>query len=271
MNKMGIFNTFPFELVLEKLENTDFNTMTKSANDYVTSLDLALEAIILNWIHTVSENPYIISEESSPLAISNASRWVIDPLDGTLNYIQHLPYYGVQLAEFENDRVKNALLLTPKLNRLVLLTNFTGLSFYQITSANELIPVACQSPAVSSGITFGDFSNSNPDSKTFQAHLMELCAARHKVRIYGSSACDFMLLANRISGMHILFSKRPWELATGMSIAEASGLTVLTLHIKTNSYEGPLQVAGNEYYVNELLKLLSTDQIEFYISEKKEP
>lgn len=73
-------------------------TQRKERRDVVTDADLAAEAVVLDGIRRLTPGAAILSEEAGASGGAAAERWIVDPLDGTVNYAAGLPWYAVSLA-----------------------------------------------------------------------------------------------------------------------------------------------------------------------------
>jgi myo-inositol-1(or 4)-monophosphatase len=75
----------------------------KGLHDFVTAVDREAEAAVLELLHARCPGHAVMAEESAPKAAFAAYRWVVDPLDGTTNFIHGVPVFGVSIA-LEDDR-----------------------------------------------------------------------------------------------------------------------------------------------------------------------
>ena len=88
----------------------DLQIEVKGRFDYVTEADLAAQEAIVNLIHSRHPEHEILAEEGSRSPGQNASRWLVDPLDGTNNFIHGFPVFAVSVAlEHENSIVLGAI------------------------------------------------------------------------------------------------------------------------------------------------------------------
>ncbi|NCX94594.1 MAG: inositol monophosphatase, partial [Gammaproteobacteria bacterium] len=93
----------------ETLEITE-----KRHNDFVTQIDPACEAAIVNTIHTAYPDHNFLCEESGEIKHSDGPYcWVIDPLDGTTNFIHRLPYIAISIALQKNGKTVLGLVYNP--------------------------------------------------------------------------------------------------------------------------------------------------------------
>lgn len=189
----------------------------KSPGDYVTDLDLAIDDGLRALFEEQTPQALYRSEEGEPFSLTEAPTWVVDPLDGTYNFLKGHPFYGVQGTYFEKRQAKSSFLYLPA-QGLFLETHGGGLL---INGAKTLRSPVDPTDAL---VTFGDFSRSNPASHAVQLAAMERLIGRvNKIRIQGASSVDFGFVAAGISDAHITYSTRTWELSSGLHLVEAAG------------------------------------------------
>ena len=87
---------------IEKLQ-----VSTKGAGDFVTTSDKKVEKIIINELLKAHSDYGILSEEAGEINIKNKdNRWIIDPIDGTLNFINGIPQFAISIAYEEKGEIK---------------------------------------------------------------------------------------------------------------------------------------------------------------------
>lgn len=84
--------------LLEAFEQRDFEIEKKAAHDFVTSADRASERAILSVISESCPNDQVLSEEKGLVGAASEYDWIVDPLDGTTNFLRGLPVFGVSIA-----------------------------------------------------------------------------------------------------------------------------------------------------------------------------
>src|SRR3989344_6311567 len=93
-----------------KLKRSDIKT--KSKNDFVTKLDGLAEELIISKIKKNFPDHGILAEETGKTA-GHQTLWVIDPLDGTSNYIHQIPMFSISIGVIENGRLKAGVVYDP--------------------------------------------------------------------------------------------------------------------------------------------------------------
>src|SRR5258708_6727584 len=94
------------DIILRALDRLDTITVTeKQKNDFVTEIDQNAEREIISIIRAHYPNHGILAEESG-LSQGDQVVWIIDPLDGTTNFIHGYPHFAVSIAAQTNDRIE---------------------------------------------------------------------------------------------------------------------------------------------------------------------
>lgn len=229
-------------------------TMDKGMQDIVTNQDFEMERAIKAYLRMRYPDDAFIGEEENQSNLTNGRTWVCDPIDGTLNYTNGHPFYGVQLALLENKVPLLSLIYLPQLNELYYAQRGSQASL----NGERLSTDACLTLS-KSVVTFGDFSKSNPSSRQFQLNAMGLLMdSAMRIRIQGASSVDFAFVSSSKTGCHILFSKNLWELAPGLMLAEASGCKTYKIEGIKHGFEGQgLIIAANQTLLDEVIAILN--------------
>ena len=94
-----------------------FELSTKSNEiDFATQMDKASEAHIVSRIHSARPDDGVIGEEGSNIPSKSGITWVIDPLDGTVNYVYNIPGWNVSIAAKDSDGVQVGVVSAPSVN-----------------------------------------------------------------------------------------------------------------------------------------------------------
>jgi myo-inositol-1(or 4)-monophosphatase len=196
---------------------------TKQTNDFVTEVDHAAEAAIIETLLTAYPDHGIWAEESGRRDGKGRDKdhiWIIDPLDGTTNFIHGFPVYCVSIALMVKGRIEQAVIYDPTRNDLFCATRGRGayLNDRRIRVAKRNTLREC---LLSTGFPFrpGD---------AFQTYLqligdvMPRCAG---VRRAGSAALDLAYVAAGFSDGFFELGLSPWDVAAGsLLVTEAGGL-----------------------------------------------
>ena len=102
------------DIILRYHNQIDLLTIeNKSENDFVSEVDKSAEIAIIKEIKKAFPQHSILGEESGKVFGDNDYQWIIDPLDGTTNYLHGFPQYAVSIALFEKGMVTHAVIYDP--------------------------------------------------------------------------------------------------------------------------------------------------------------
>ncbi|MEO6935661.1 MAG: inositol monophosphatase family protein [Collimonas sp.] len=195
----------------------------KQHNDYVTEVDQAAEAAIIDVLKNAYPDHAILAEESGASANlhdDNENVWIIDPLDGTTNFIHGFPQYCVSIALQHKGQITQAVVYDPTRNDLFTATKGSGayLNDKRIrVGKRDKIADAL----IGTGFPFRETEGPAMDEYMKMFRIMtQNCAG---LRRPGSAALDLAYLAaGRLDGF---FEKglKPWDIAAGALLISESG------------------------------------------------
>ena len=193
----------------------------KGANDFVTNVDKAAEKVIIDTIKKSYPKHTIYGEEcGEQLGEDQDVQWVIDPLDGTTNFIKRIPHFSVSIAVRIKGRTEVAVVYDPIRNELFTATRGSGaqLNGYRLRAgdAKDLTGTV-----LATGFPFKAKQHTNAYMDIMKA-LFAQCA---DMRRTGSAALDLAYVAaGRVDGFFEIGLK-PWDTAAGeLMVREAGGL-----------------------------------------------
>ena len=196
---------------------------TKQQNDYVTEVDKAAEVAIIEVLQEAYPDYGILAEESAP-TISDENRrdyqWIIDPLDGTTNFIHGFPQYAVSIALAYKGQVQQALVYDVISNEMFTASKGGG-AFLNERRIRVSGRIRLEDALIGTGLPFRAFDHVD----TFLAVFKEFTQRSSGVRRAGSAALDLAYVASgRLDGFWE-FGLMPWDMAAGcLLVSEAGGL-----------------------------------------------
>ena len=204
-------------LDIEKLQ-----VQTKSANDFVTEVDQHAEAVIIDTILQAYPGHGILAEESGRAMGAKDSEfvWIIDPLDGTTNFIHGFPVYAVSIALAHRGVVQQACVYDPSRNDLFIASRGRGAYLndrrLRVSKRSRL-----QESLIGTGFPFRKGDNFKRYVKMFE-DVMQQCAG---LRRPGAAALDLCYVAAGYYDGFFETGLNPWDIAAGsLIITEAGGL-----------------------------------------------
>ncbi len=195
---------------------------TKQINDFVTDIDQKAEAAIIETLLTAYPTHGILAEESGSEhgAAGSDFVWIIDPLDGTTNFIHGFPVYCVSIALAVKGKVEQAVVYDPTRNDIFCATKGRG-AYMNDRRIRVSKRTRLQECLISTGFPY------RPGDKLKQhlSMLGEIISQTAGVRRPGAAALDLAYVAAGFSDGFFESGLQPWDVAAGsLLVTEAGGL-----------------------------------------------
>jgi myo-inositol-1(or 4)-monophosphatase len=195
----------------------------KGPNDFVTEVDKAAEQAIIDILHSAYPDHAILAEESGPspnLHDESENVWIIDPLDGTTNFIHGFPSYCVSIALQQRGIITQAVVYDPTRNDLFTATRGGGAHLNEkrirVTRRDKLADAL-----IGTGFPSTDLAGLDEYMKMFKI-MTERCAG---LRRPGAAALDLAYVAAGRFDAFFEKNLKPWDIAAGsLLITEAGGI-----------------------------------------------
>ena len=194
----------------------------KTANDFVTEVDQASEQAIIETLLTAYPDHGILAEESGSTRGNPDSEavWIIDPLDGTTNFIHGFPVYCVSIALQVKGRLEQAVVFDPTRNDLFTATRGRG-AFMNERRIRVGKRTRLQECLLSTGFPF----RAEDDFNTYLRLMGDMMQRTAGLRRPGAAALDLAYVAAGFSDGFFELGLQPWDMAAGaLLITEAGGL-----------------------------------------------
>lgn len=194
----------------------------KQANDFVTEVDHAAEQAIIDTLLTAYPGHGIWAEETGSERGARDSEfvWIIDPLDGTTNFIHGMPVYCVSIALAVRGKVEQAVIYDPNRNDLFTASKGRG-AYLNERRLRVSKRIALQDALISTGFPYrpGD------DLATYLKILAEIIPRTAGLRRPGSAALDLAYVAAGYTDGFFESGLQAWDVAAGsLLVTEAGGL-----------------------------------------------
>ena len=232
----------PANLRIEKKEGV---------RNYVTELDRKSEQVIIECIKKAYPEHNILSEEVGSEDNKSQYTWIIDPIDGTTNFIHSHPQYSISIGFKDGDKITHGIVFDPNRNDLYQAEQGKGAYLndkrLRVTKVSYL-----EDALIGTGFPTYDMSLLDKYLAIFKDMLLNTAGQRRA----GSAALDLAYVAAGYLDGFWEFNLKPWDVAAGyILVKEAGGL--VTDFSNTPSFSGNDGiVAGNPKMVTELLKVI---------------
>lgn len=234
------------------LDVANLKVGVKQQSDFVTEVDRAAEAAIIDIIQTAYPQHGILAEESGVGGSSDAEyQWIIDPLDGTTNFIHGVPQYAISIGVAHRGILTQAVVFDPNRNELFIASKGGG-AFLN----NQRIRVSKRAKLAESLIGTGFPYRMFDHIDAYLAIFRDAAQKTAGLRRPGAASLDLAWVAcGRMDGFFEL-GLSPWDMAAGsLLITEAGGL-VGGLTGEPNWMETGNIIGGTPKVFGQLLQLI---------------
>ncbi len=229
-------------LVKDFREVENLQVSMKGAGDFVTRADIAAEKIIRDELMGARPTYGWVGEESEAEAGADPTRrWIVDPLDGTTNFLHGLPHWAVSIALEHKGQVVAGVVFDPAKDEMYFAEKGAGAwmndTRLRVSGRSKMIE-----SVFATGLPFGGRSDL-PETLQDLARLLPACAG---VRRWGAASLDLAYVA---AGRYDGFWERrlqPWDMAAGLVIVREAGGLVEPLEPGKGILESGEVVVANE-------------------------
>jgi myo-inositol-1(or 4)-monophosphatase len=224
---------------------------SKSQNDFVTNVDQAAEQLIMETISNAYPEHSFLCEESGESGDSDY-QWVIDPIDGTTNYIRKIPHWAISIACKHKGRTQIAVVYDPNRGEMFTAVKGRGAQFdnkkMRVSQTKGL-----EHALIGTGFPFRN-EKRLPEYLEIFSKMFPLCS---DMRRAGSAALDLAYVAaGRLDGFWE-FGLSPWDTAAGALLVEESGGMVADMRGNPNHEKGNSILAANPKAFKAMLKVIN--------------
>jgi len=226
------------------------NVQSKGDRDFFTNVDLLAEEAIVDLVKSKFPQDDILSEENKYRVPEAEYGWIIDPLDGTHNYIHNIDIFGVSIAVTKAKQVISGVILMPVTKELYVAQKGRG-----AYCNNKRIAVSQRK--IDEATMIYD-SSIRYNKKPMLKGLEGIVTTVFNVRMFGSSARHLTYVAAGQAEMDIEFNDKVWDYAAGMLLVSEAGGRCTDFKGNPWSIETKDYIVSNGLVHDEVLKLLGS-------------
>jgi myo-inositol-1(or 4)-monophosphatase len=224
----------------------------KGPGDFVSNADLKAERVLREELRKARPAYGFLMEESGAVAGSDKShRWIVDPLDGTTNFLHGIPHFAISIGLEQNGEIVAGVVYDPSKDEMFWAEKGAGAYLndrrLRVSGRRQL-----DQALIGTGLPFGERGN----RAVFLAQLDAVMSATAGVRRPGAAALDLAYVAaGRFDGFWE-WGLSPWDVAAGLLLVREAGGYVSTVDGKGSVLTGPSTLAANDHLHQPLQRLL---------------
>ncbi len=224
----------------------------KGPADFVTSADTRAEEIIFEELKKSRPSYSFLMEESGAIKGEDADNvWIVDPLDGTHNFMHGIPHWCVSIALESKGRIEAGVIYDPIKEEIFRAERSNGAFI-----GRKRLRVSGRSNMESAVVSFGSAYLDAEKQQQYIAELSAVSSVAPMVRRLGAAALDLCYVAAGRCDGYWERGLKPWDVAAGLLIAKESGAFVTSIDNQDNPiYSGNL-IAGNQDIYTQTRKIL---------------
>ena len=240
-------------LVRDFGEVENLQVSRKGTNDFVTAADLRAEQTLKEELSRVRPGFGFLFEESGAVkAADGRSRWIVDPLDGTLNFLHGIPHFAISVAAEERGEIVAGAVYQPLTDEFFWAEKGQGAFLndrrLRVSGRRHL-----QEAVLATGIPVTGLGGDHATFLARQRAVMANCAG---IRRFGAAALDLAwVAAGRFDG-YFEMRLKPWDIAAGLLLVREAGGYVSDFAGRSEVLESGDVVAANDQLHGPILKLL---------------
>ncbi len=236
----------------------------KAPRDLVSEADKASEDVILSFLTHETPGYSILAEESGETRLKEGYCWVVDPLDGTTNFVHSLPLFAISIALLEKGNILVGVIWDPVRQELFHAQQSRG-AFLNSHAISVSTVLSLRESLLVTGFPFRARQYIEPYLKVYKDFYLQA-----GIRRTGSAALDFAYTAcGRFDGFWDL-SLMPWDIAAGALLVKEAGGMLTDFLGESHFFDTGHIIASNSFIHLEMLEVVRR-HFEAFLSAKTSP
>lgn len=240
------------QFILNEKDN-QLTVEVKGLHDFVTYVDKTSEQKLVDKLREILPKAGFIAEEGTSTEKGEKYNWIIDPLDGTTNFIHGLSPYAISIALMENDKIIMGIVHEISLNECFYAWENSS-AYLNGKEINVSKTDKIRDSLIATGFPYYDYKRIKP----FLTSLEYFMQNSHGVRRLGSAATDLVYVACGRFEAFYEYSLSPWDVAAGAFIVQQAGGKVSDFKGGNNYIFGKEIIACNNSVFDEFLEAVKS-------------
>lgn len=238
-------------ILQERINFTNTSIERKGHNDLVSYVDRNAEEMLVKELHRLLPDAGFITEENTTEASDKDFVWIIDPLDGTTNYIHGMPCFCISIALMKGDELVVGIVHELNFDECFYAWKDGGAFMndkpIRVTEINKLAD-----SLLATGFPYSNYDRMKPYMEIFDYCMRNT----HGLRRLGSAAADLAYVAcGRFEGFYE-YGLNSWDVAAGALLVKEAGGKVTDFKGGSNFIFGGEMIATNPHVADEFLKVV---------------
>jgi myo-inositol-1(or 4)-monophosphatase len=239
--------------ILKESEGFDISRReTKGYNDFVSYVDKGAEKILVERLSVILPDAGFKTEEGTSTKKGLKYCWIVDPLDGTTNFLHGLNPYAVSIGLTEYDEVIAGIVFEVKGNEMFTAWKSGG-AWLNDKPIHVSKAVRLEDSLIATGFPYNDLGLLEP----YMNCLTYFCRHTHGIRRLGSAATDLAYVACGRFEAFYEYGLHPWDIAAGVILIREAGGKISDFSGNEINLPGDEIVAANSLVFPEVLEIVS--------------
>jgi myo-inositol-1(or 4)-monophosphatase len=239
------------EIVMKYLDG-DFTVREKRESDLVSDADTASERAMVEVIRRSFPGHAVLGEELHQADTSADELWVIDPLDGTTNFVHRIPHFAISVGFYREGRAECGVVYNPARGDWFTATRGGG-AFHNGEPARVSTRTTLETSLVGTGFYYDRGAMMEATLATMRALFQH---GTHGIRRFGTAALDLCMVGTGLFGGFFEYELAPWDFGAGRLFVEEAGGRVTTCHGEEMPLERTTILASNGPLHEAMLELV---------------
>tara|TARA_B100000886_G_scaffold331238_1_gene282549 strand:- start:1592 stop:2377 length:786 start_codon:yes stop_codon:yes gene_type:complete len=238
---------------INKVSTKNYQIILKDNNEFITEVDLSIQKYIVGRINSLGNYNFILEEQRKTKEVHKIENcFVIDPIDGTHNFIAGLPNFAIAIAYVDNGVIQFGIIHIPKSG-----DTYKAMKDIGAYKNNKKIAVSTNNDIKKSIIAYDN--QFYKDEKVIK-NYKNIVSSVFTTRISGSACIDSCYISEGVLDARILNSTNIYDIAAGSRIIEEAGGVVTDFHGKKITLTDVKSVIlSSGMFHNKLLKIISAE------------
>ena len=229
---------------------------TKGDRDFTSDVDIAVETVVRDFLRRHTPNAGFLGEEEGGAGPDNGYHWILDPIDGTVNFLHRVPLCAISLS-----LVHNKITLTSVIDLPFLGTQYSALRGHGAYSNSTRLHVSTTHKLSDALVSVDQYTFSNDTSlKNALRHQLvgQLAGQVQRIRMFGASAIELAWTAQGRLDACVMLGNKPWDTSAGILIAREAGARIIDLDGSDHSPDSGATIAVTPALEHNLMSVVQS-------------